>query len=39
MFYLENMPIPVAGFLQPRIEPEVAFVLSRRTERARGNRG
>lgn len=29
MFYLENMPIPVAGFLQPRIEPEVAFVLSR----------
>lgn len=29
MFYLENMPIPAAAFLQPRVEPEVAFVLKR----------
>ncbi|MBK9476408.1 MAG: 2-keto-4-pentenoate hydratase [Tetrasphaera sp.] len=28
-FYLEHMPIPVHRFLQPRIEPEVAFVLKR----------
>jgi len=28
-FHLEHMPIPVAGFLQPRVEPEVAFVLKR----------
>lgn len=29
MFYLENMPIPADAFLQPRVEPEVAFVLKR----------
>jgi 2-keto-4-pentenoate hydratase len=29
MFYLENMPIPADTFLQPRVEPEVAFVLKR----------
>jgi 2-keto-4-pentenoate hydratase len=28
-FYLEHEPIPTARFLQPRIEPEVAFVLGR----------
>ena len=28
-FYLEHAPIPVARFVQPRIEPEVAFVLKR----------
>lgn len=28
-FYLEHEPIPVERFVQPRIEPEVAFVLSR----------
>lgn len=28
-FYLEHSPIPVNRFLQPRIEPEVAFVLKR----------
>lgn len=28
-FYLEHAPIPVDRFLQPRIEPEVAFVLKR----------
>ena len=28
-FYLEHMPIPVDRFLQPRIEPEVAFVLKK----------
>ncbi|KWW97608.1 2-keto-4-pentenoate hydratase [Carbonactinospora thermoautotrophica] len=27
MFFLENLPIPVGRFLQPRVEPEVAFVL------------
>jgi 2-keto-4-pentenoate hydratase len=26
-FHLEHVPIPMDGFLQPRIEPEVAFVL------------
>lgn len=26
-FHLEHMPIPVDAFLQPRVEPEVAFVL------------
>jgi 2-keto-4-pentenoate hydratase len=29
MFHLENQPIPTGDFLQPRIEPEVAFVLHR----------
>jgi 2-keto-4-pentenoate hydratase len=29
MFHLENTPIATADFLQPRIEPEVAFVLRR----------
>ena len=29
MFYLENMPIPMDVWLQPRIEPEVAFVLGK----------
>jgi len=28
-FYLEHAPIPVDRFLQPRIEPEVGFVLTR----------
>jgi 2-keto-4-pentenoate hydratase len=28
-FYLEHEPIPMGRFLQPRIEPEVAFVLRR----------
>lgn len=28
-FYLEHEPIPTGRFLQPRIEPEVAFVLKR----------
>lgn len=27
MFYLEHLPIPIDRFLQPRIEPEIAFVL------------
>ncbi len=27
MFYLEHQPITIARFLQPRIEPEIAFVL------------
>lgn len=29
MFHLEHQPIPVQEYLQPRIEPEVAFVLGR----------
>jgi 2-keto-4-pentenoate hydratase len=29
MFWLEHMPVPTAEFLQPKIEPEVAFVLGR----------
>ena len=29
MFWLEHQPIPVADFLQPRAEPEMAFVLNR----------
>jgi 2-keto-4-pentenoate hydratase len=29
MFWLEHQPIPAARFLQPRAEPETAFVLSR----------
>ncbi|GAA3556050.1 fumarylacetoacetate hydrolase family protein [Amycolatopsis ultiminotia] len=27
MFHLEHQPIPITRFLQPRIEPEIAFVL------------
>jgi 2-keto-4-pentenoate hydratase len=30
MFFPENAPVPAERFLQPRIEPEVAFVLNRR---------
>ncbi|MFD2419551.1 2-keto-4-pentenoate hydratase [Amycolatopsis pigmentata] len=30
MFHLEQQPIGTAGFLQPRIEPEIAFVLGGR---------
>ncbi|WP_407663035.1 2-keto-4-pentenoate hydratase [Mycolicibacterium helvum] len=29
MFHLEHQPIPADQFLQPRVEPEVAFVLGR----------
>lgn len=29
MFYAEHLPIPASAFLQPRVEPEVAFVLCR----------
>lgn len=29
MFHLEHAPIPPTQFLQPRIEPEIAFVLGR----------
>ena len=29
MFHLEHQPIPAATYLQPRIEPETAFVLGR----------
>lgn len=29
MFHLEHMPIPRGTFIQPRVEPEVAFVLGR----------
>lgn len=32
MFYLEHVPIPATSFIQPRIEPEIAFVLGRRLE-------
>lgn len=27
MFFLENAPVPVDRFIQPKVEPEVAFVL------------
>jgi 2-keto-4-pentenoate hydratase len=30
MFFLEHVPIPSSIYLQPKIEPEVAFVLKRR---------
>jgi 2-keto-4-pentenoate hydratase len=29
MFWLENQPVPTGQFLQPRVEPEIAFVLKR----------
>jgi 2-keto-4-pentenoate hydratase len=29
MFWLEHEPIPISRFLQPRAEPEIAFVLSK----------
>lgn len=29
MFHAEQQPVPAASFLQPRIEPEIAFVLGR----------
>ena len=29
MFWPEQEPIPVSGFLQPRVEPETAFVLAK----------
>ncbi len=29
MFYLSGAPIPVGAFLQPRVEPEIAFVLKK----------
>ena len=29
MTYLENAPVPVENFLQPKVEPEIAFVLGR----------
>lgn len=29
MFWLEYEPIPISRFLQPRVEPEMAFVLAR----------
>ncbi|MEU8510343.1 2-keto-4-pentenoate hydratase [Kitasatospora sp. NPDC048722] len=29
MFWLENAPVPASRFLQPRVEPEIAFVLRR----------
>lgn len=29
MFHLEHLPIPTHQYLQPRVEPEVAFVLKR----------
>lgn len=32
MFHLEHHPIPARRFIQPRIEPETAFVLGRRLE-------
>jgi len=32
MFHLEHLPVPAETYLQPRIEPEVAFVLERRLQ-------
>jgi 2-keto-4-pentenoate hydratase len=32
MFHLEHQPIPAETFIQPKIEPEIAFVLGRRLE-------
>jgi 2-keto-4-pentenoate hydratase len=32
MFHLEHQPIPAQTFIQPKIEPEIAFVLGRRLE-------
>jgi 2-keto-4-pentenoate hydratase len=32
MFHLEHQPIPARTFIQPKIEPEIAFVLGRRLE-------
>lgn len=29
MFHLEHMPIDAGGYLQPRIEPEIGFILGR----------
>ncbi|MCL2735681.1 MAG: 2-keto-4-pentenoate hydratase [Propionibacteriaceae bacterium] len=29
MFHLEHMPIPAADYLQPRVEPEIAFVMGK----------
>jgi 2-keto-4-pentenoate hydratase len=29
MFYLSGEPIPAAAFMQPRVEPEIAFVLKK----------
>ena len=29
MFWLEYQPIPIEQFMQPRVEPEMAFVLAR----------
>lgn len=29
MTHLENAPVPTSSFLQPRVEPEIAFVLGR----------
>lgn len=29
MFHLEHQPIPATAYLQPRVEPEIAFVLKR----------
>lgn len=32
MFHAEHTPIPADTFMQPRVEPEIAFVLGRRLE-------
>ena len=36
-FYLEHAPIPISRFIQPRVEPEVAFVLKAPAPGARGH--